>query len=92
MTRIKIATGPVHKVPADFREAPASDSTARAMVNGITQPPRNQWICWVISGKKPETRAEHISRACSQLKDGKRRPCCWPGCPHRNHGRQEASR
>jgi hypothetical protein len=34
--------------------------------------------------KKQETRDEHVERAVKQLREGKRRPCCWPGCPHRN--------
>ena len=33
--------------------------------------------------KKDETRWQHVERLCSQLKEGKRRPCCWPGCSHR---------
>jgi hypothetical protein len=49
----------------------------------ITPLARNEWICWVISVKKPETRREHIVRACAELKEGIRRPCCWIGCIHR---------
>ena len=33
--------------------------------------------------KKDETREKHIERTRSELLEGKRRPCCWPGCPHR---------
>jgi Bacteriocin-protection, YdeI or OmpD-Associated len=42
---------------------------------------RNEWICWVISAKKPQTRRQHIERVRTELKEGMRRPCCWPGCP-----------
>jgi hypothetical protein len=49
----------------------------------ITPLARNEWICWVISVKKPETRKQHIERTRTELKEGMRRPCCWPGCPHR---------
>jgi uncharacterized protein YdeI (YjbR/CyaY-like superfamily) len=49
----------------------------------ITPLARNEWICWIESAKKPETRAHRIEWGCSSLKDGKRRPCCWPGCTHR---------
>jgi hypothetical protein len=24
-----------------------------------------------------------VQRAVEELQAGKRRPCCWPGCPHR---------
>ncbi len=37
----------------------------------------------MISAKKPETRAKHLERLEKELHEGKRRPCCWPGCPHR---------
>src|SRR5690348_7962841 len=56
---------------------------ARAKWEDITPLARNEWICWVISVKKPETRRQHIERVRTELKEGMRRPCCWPGCPHR---------
>ena len=31
----------------------------------------------------PEKKKEHVSRVISELKEGKRRPCCWYGCIHR---------
>ena len=37
----------------------------------------------VSTRKKPETRRKRIAWGCSSLTDGKRRPCCWAGCPHR---------
>ena len=56
----------------------------------ITPLARNEWICWVQSVKKPETRLKHVEQARENLRDGKRRPCCWPGCPHRKKtGRAE---
>jgi len=76
--------GPVHKLPVDLRKAIASTSKAQALWDDITPLARNEWICWVTHVKKAETRREHIKRAISELKEGKRRPCCWPGCPHRN--------
>ena len=49
----------------------------------LTPIARNEWICWVESAKKNETRARRIERLQAELKEGKKRPCCWPGCPHR---------
>lgn len=49
----------------------------------ITPLARNEWICWVESVKSEETRLDHIRRAREELIEGKRRPCCWAGCPHR---------
>jgi uncharacterized protein YdeI (YjbR/CyaY-like superfamily) len=80
----KTATGPLHKMPADLREALSSSPAARAAWEDITPLARNEWICWVTYVKKPETRREHVERALEDLSKGKRRPCCWPGCPHRN--------
>lgn len=79
----QLAEGVVHEIPPDLRKALTSHSQARDAWNDITPLARNEWICWVISVKKAETRAEHIERACNDLSKGKRRPCCWPGCPHR---------
>jgi hypothetical protein len=35
------------------------------------------------SAKQETTRTRRIERAVADLRAGKRRPCCWPGCPHR---------
>jgi len=83
MTKKAIAPGAVHDVPADLRRVLISDPDARARWEDITPLARNEWICWVISVKKPETRRQHIERVRTELKEGMRRPCCWPGCPHR---------
>ena len=79
----KFATGVVHKVPEDLRKALISTPAARAVWGDITPLARNEWICWVISGKKTETRSIRIGKALSKLKGGMRRPCCWGGCTHR---------
>ncbi len=83
MTQKQIATGVVHKVTADLRKALNSEPDVLEKWNNFTQIQRNEWICWVTIVKKPETRAEHIRRLYSEIKRGKRQPCCWPGCPHR---------
>lgn len=73
----------VHKVPEDLQMAFAIDKTALEKWKNITPLARNEWICWVISVKRLETRKNHIKRMIAELKAGKRRPCCWAGCPHR---------
>ena len=73
----------LHALPADLRKAISTDSKVKAMWEDITPLARNEWICWVISGKKEETRDIRIGKALSKLKGGMRRPCCWAGCPHR---------
>lgn len=78
-----IAGGTVHKVPADLREVLTSDTKALAAWESLTPLSRNEWICWATLVKKPETRKQHIERVHTELKEGKRRPCCWLGCIHR---------
>lgn len=83
MPTVQIATGVVHTVPTDLRKALTEAPKSRALWNGLTPLARNEWICWVTSVKKDETRKDHVRRVCAQLLEGKRRPCCWSGCPHR---------
>lgn len=83
MTTIDIGTGVVHRVPKDLREALTRASRVLEIWNGLTPLARNEWICYVTIVKKPETRKGHIERLQEDLLKGKRRPCCWPGCPHR---------
>lgn len=78
-----ISSGVVHKVPEDVRKPLTSDSKALLQWESLTPLARNEWICWVTFVKKEETRKEHIKRLISDLKKGKRRPCCWLGCIHR---------
>jgi hypothetical protein len=83
MTKNKISGGVVHELPEDLRENLASDAEALAAWEGLTPLSRNEWICWTISVKKPETRQQHVERVRTELKEGMRRPCCWIGCIHR---------
>jgi hypothetical protein len=83
MNKKDISDGVVHEVPADLRVALISDQKALAAWEDLTPLARNEWICWVISVKKPETRKEHVERTRTELKEGVRRPCCWIGCIHR---------
>lgn len=78
-----MSTGVVHKVPADMKKALMASPKLLLLWNDLTPLARNEWICWTTSVKKAETRAEHITRMGEQLQAGKRRPCCWSGCPHR---------
>lgn len=73
----------MHKIPADFKKAIGSKKEVLELWEDITPLARNEWICWVTSGKKAETRNIRIDKAISKLKSGMRRPCCWAGCPHR---------
>jgi uncharacterized protein YdeI (YjbR/CyaY-like superfamily) len=73
----------LHRIPADLRKAIESDSMAKRLWTEITPLARTEWICWVTSAKKDETRKRRITVGLDKMRNGMRRPCCWPGCPHR---------
>lgn len=81
---MNLVGGLVHSVPSDLTVALKTDVKARDLWEELTPLARNEWICWVISVKKAETRKEHVVRVVMELKEGKRRPCCWIGCIHRS--------
>ena len=83
MSNQAISGGVVHDLPEDLRSTLAADAEALAAWEALTPLARNEWICWAISVKKPETRREHVERVRAELKEGMRRPCCWYGCIHR---------
>ncbi len=83
MSTATLGGGTVHKLPDDLRAAIASVPAVKSLWEDITPLARNEWICWVISGKKAETRDIRIKKALSKMKGGMRRPCCWIGCIHR---------
>ncbi|MBU1219477.1 YdeI/OmpD-associated family protein [Myxococcota bacterium] len=77
------SAGTVHELPEDIIELLTNKSDVAGLWESLTPLARNEWICWVESVKKLETRQSHLKRMEEQLKKGKKRPCCWPGCPHR---------
>ncbi len=74
-------------MPTDLRKVLTANTTALVAWNNITPLARNEWICWVESAKFIETRGRRIERAYTELVEGKRRPCCWAGCIHRQKNR-----
>ena len=73
-----------HRTPQDIAAALDSDPELKAKWDSLTELGRNEWICWTTTVKTDETRAKHLARLIEEVRKGKRRPCCWPGCPHRN--------
>jgi hypothetical protein len=66
---------PETRVPADLGQALAAAPKARALWADITPIARRDWIQWIASAKRPETRARRIHNACAMLAAGKRRVC-----------------
>jgi uncharacterized protein YdeI (YjbR/CyaY-like superfamily) len=79
----QISGGVVHELPVDLREALVADGTVLETWEDITPLARNEFICWVEDAKQAKTRERRIRRTREELEEGKRRPCCWPGCKHR---------
>jgi len=75
--------GTVHKAPEDLEAAVRSNPAALALWEGLTALGRNEFICWIEDARQAATRQRRIERACAELLEGKKRPCCWPGCIHR---------
>jgi hypothetical protein len=80
----KLLSGILHDLPIDIETALLSDFKYTNIWNNLTPIQRNEWICWITIVKKETTRLEHIQLMLVQLLEGIRKPCCWPGCPHRN--------
>ena len=89
MTNIRIEEGVVHNVPDDLKEVLRSNEELLEKWNNLTPLARNEWICWTTIVKQDKTRIEHIKRLREEILDGKKRPCCWPGCPHRRPNAQK---
>ncbi len=72
-----------HVIPPDLKKAIFESVRVKILWEDITPLARNEFICWVLDAKQPETRARRIRRTIEELQEGKRRPCCWAGCKHR---------
>lgn len=73
-----VAVEPEPTVPTDLRHALASAPPGtRNVWSDITPIARRDWIHWIVSAKRAETRARRIETACDMLAKGKRRPCCF---------------
>ncbi len=75
--------GVVHDLPDDLRAALTASAGTLAAWRDITPLARNEFICWVEDAKQAATRERRIRRTREELDEGQRRPCCWPGCSHR---------
>ena len=72
-----------HATPDDLKTILDGNPELEARWDDLTPLARNEWICWMISPKTEPTRLKRLARLQEDILDGKRRPCCWPGCPHR---------
>ncbi len=80
---MKISEGTVHNLPEDIKNQIILNQEIITIWESLTPLGRNEFICWITSAKKEDTRIKRIHWMISSLEEGKRRPCCWPGCSHR---------
>jgi uncharacterized protein YdeI (YjbR/CyaY-like superfamily) len=79
----RISNGVVHRLPNDLKVIILKSDDVFRVWEDITPLARNEWICWIQSAKKNETRERRIGIMLENLLSGKRRPCCWARCGHR---------
>ena len=75
--------GTVHHAGEDLVSSVSARPDVLARWQALTPLGRNEFICWVDDAKQAATRRRRIERTCDTLLEGKKRPCCWPGCIHR---------
>ena len=80
---LPLSGGVVHDMPSDLAQALRGDAEVAALWQGLTPLGRNEFICWVEDAKQAATRQKRIHRTLEEIREGKRRPCCWSGCVHR---------
>lgn len=80
---IEFPSGTVHRARPDMEAAIRADTEVLALWQGLTPLGRNEFICWVDDARQAKTRERRIARTMEELREGKRRPCCWAGCVHR---------
>ena len=72
-----------HRPPKYIKDKINSNEVVLDVWNSISDIAKNEWICFIDSAKKDETKQGRIERLLNDLQNGKKRPCCWSGCPHR---------
>jgi len=75
--------GTVHRAGGDLEGAIRSDPELLTLWERLTPLGRNEFICWVDDAKQAAARQRRIQRTGEELREGKKRPCCWVGCIHR---------
>ncbi len=83
MAKKKVSGGEVHEIPDDMANQIILLPDILKIWEDLSSLARNEWICWVESANKDETRNKRIKWMLTHLRNGKKRPCNWQGCIHR---------
>lgn len=68
---------PEPKIPSDIKKALDNHKQAKNTWDKATPMAHWEWIRWIRSTGRDETRVKRIDVACDKLRKGERRPCCW---------------
>ena len=74
---LSVGKEPEPRVPVDLRKALSAAPEARVVWSDITPIARRDWIVWITTAKRSNTRVRRIQNACEMLAAGKRRVCCF---------------
>ncbi len=83
-TSQRIEESAFHPIPENLKNILLENSELLEKWNALTPIARNEWICWITIPKQEKTKQERLKRLQEDILSGQKRPCCWPGCPHRN--------
>ena len=68
---------PEPNLPADLKQALAASTAATVQWKAITPAARRDFIQWIATAKKAETRERRIRTGCDMLEAGKKQICCF---------------
>ncbi len=68
---------PEPTVPNDLSAALGRSPEAMALWSKVSAAIRTDWIYWLDTSKRAETRAKRIEAACDMLAKGKKKVCCF---------------
>ena len=71
---------PELETPEDLGEALDGNEAARATFDGLSPSARRDYVEWVVSAKRPETRASRIAQAVEWMAEGKKRHWKYENC------------
>ena len=79
----KVLGGEVREVPEDIEKYFLEHPELLEKWNNLTELGRNDYLCWIETSKKEETRIKRKEQMYEEVIQGKKRPCCFPGDPLR---------
>lgn len=68
---------PEPEIPQDIKKALDAHKEAKNTWDEATPLAHWEWLRWIRSTGRKETRQKRIDVACDKLRKGERRPCCW---------------